>query len=565
MHSASPLGNVRGWRGGATFRPLGDEAVRIAALFCGLIAGLFVLLAPSALGVDLMSTFLAFWTDSSNERLLGTVGWYALAGAAMFGGLLATVTPGFAALLLLGAAVGWLGIGVSVPQLFTYQLLGPAAAATVGALFAFLAGELQVRRRRMARRSRKLAAEFPTNEVGEIEREAALRMDPLLMPRQDAPPAPKRAIPLTLDDVTVTSRPASDPPRWQELDSPQPPRRRDPGTWAEARREAVPLVAEAPVASDEPETRPEPKPEVRRRDPEQLRPEPQRRRAATRAERGRGWIAALAAVLAVFGLGIIAAGGYKLTRDGTLQALLGGPPSNPVVITAGDAPATGVAATPPAAPVKIELPAPPTKSEAAAAPIASPAAHAPAAPAAEVAAPETAAPLRVSGAAAPESYDDPFSYCRAVGTIDYIDHRYTGPAVTEAMTRVLLIPASSRARPGTLALCRRRGAGLHLLYRADLRHCADGARDARVLRAEPQCRSIAGAERPLVVRRRPAATAAERQLAGRRPRLPAPGLDHGARCRGGTSGLARRCTRTGGPGHDARVVEHQSVDAALNQ
>lgn len=418
--------------------------MRIAALFCGLIAGLSVLLAPSALGIDLMSPFLAFWTDSSNERLLGTVGWYALAGAAILGGLLATVTPGFAALLLLGAAVGWLGIGVSVPELFTYQLLGPAAAATVGALFAFLAGELQVRRRRMARRSRKLAAEFPTDENIEIEREAALRMDPLLMPRQDAPPPPKRVIPLTLEDVTVTSRPANDPPRWQDLDSPQPPRRRDPDVWAEARRGPFQPAAEVSVARDEPEPRPEPKPEARRRDTEQLRPEPQRRRAATRAERGRGWIAALAAVLAVFGLGIITAGGYMLTRDGTLQALLG-TPSTPVVVAAGDTPATTAAATQPAAPAKIELPAAPAKSEVATAPVASPTAPAtaPAAPVAEVAAPETAAPLRVAGAPAAESYDDPFSYCRAVGTIDYIDHRYTGPAVTEEMTRVLLIPASS--------------------------------------------------------------------------------------------------------------------------
>ncbi len=35
------------------------------------------------------------------------------------------------------------------------------------------------------------------------------------------------------------------------------------------------------------------------------------------------------------------------------------------------------------------------------------------------------------------------SYCAAVGTIDYVDQRYAGPAVTEAMTRVLLVPAGS--------------------------------------------------------------------------------------------------------------------------
>lgn len=416
--------------------------MRIAALFLGLMAGLFALLAPTALRIDLLSPFLEFWATSSNERLLGTMVWYAIAGAALLGGILATVTPGFAALLLLGAAAGWLGAAVSVPQLLTYYLLAPAAAAALGALFAFLAGELQVRRRRMARRSRKLAMETVDDDTnGEIEREAALRMDPLLMPRQDPPPAPKRSIPLTLSDVTVTSRSANDPPRWQDLDSPPqpPPHRRGPDIWAEPRREPFPFAAEAPVAHSQPEPRPQ-----RQREPEQLRPEPQRRRAVTRAERGRVWVAALAAVGAVLGLGIIAAGGYLLTRDGALF----GPPSTPVVVAAGDAPATAAMTPPAVAPVKVELPAMPEKSAATAAQGAAAAAPAasdtvPVAPAAGIAEPSTPAPLRVAAVPAPESYDDPFSYCRYVGTIDYVDHRYAGPAVILAMTHALLIPASS--------------------------------------------------------------------------------------------------------------------------
>jgi hypothetical protein len=434
-------------------RTVGGTTVRIAALFLGLMAGLFALLAPSALRVDLLSPFLEFWAPSSSERLLGTMVWYAIAGAALLGGLLATITPGFAALLLLGAAVGWFGVAVTVPQLLTYHLLAPAGAAALGALFAFFAGELQVRRRRIARRNRKLAMETIDDDTnGEIEREAALRMDPMLMPRQDPPPAPKRPIPLTLSDVTVTSRPANDPLRWQDLDSPQPPpRRRDPDIWAEARREPIPFAEEVPAARQAPEpraeargvTEPRPEPQGGRRDAERPRPEPQRRRAVTRAERSRVWVAALAAVAAVLGLGIIAAGGYLLNRDGSLQALFG-PPSPPAVVAAGDVPAQTVA---PPQPAKVELPTPaatikfpkiPTKSA-----TAEPAAAAPASPPAEVAEPSSAAPLRVAAAPAPESYDEPFSYCRAVGTIDHIDHRYAGPAVTEAMTRALLIPASS--------------------------------------------------------------------------------------------------------------------------
>jgi hypothetical protein len=65
------------------------------------------------------------------------------------------------------------------------------------------------------------------------------------------------------------------------------------------------------------------------------------------------------------------------------------------------------------------------------------------APASEIAESAISVPSHVAAAPAPESYHDPFSYCRSVGTIDYIDQRYGGPAVTEAMTQALLIPAST--------------------------------------------------------------------------------------------------------------------------
>ncbi len=473
--------------------------MRIAALLLGLMAGLFVLLAPSALRIDLISPFLDFWTATSNERLLGTIIWYAIAGAALLGGVLATVTPGFAALLLIGAAAGWLAAAISVPLLFTYHLLAPAGAAAVAALFAFLAGELQVRRRRLARRNRKLAAEAP-EEDSEYEREAALRMDPMLMPRQDAPPPPKRAIPLTLDDVIVTARPTSTPPRWQDLDAEQPPRRHDPSMWAEARREQP--EPEAPRARVAPELRAElrerdpevrqrgaesrgrdpevrlreaerrerdpelrqheperrerhpgrryDEPEVRRRAPEDRR-EPEHQRFAAPTERGNSWVAALAAVSAVLIIAIVAAGGYLINRDGSLDALFG--PSNvPTVAASGEAP-PAEAADPqtadaaPVAAVKLQLPA--TAATAAPSPgapaTASPAVTGLSAPASTATTPEVAPlvsdPARLATAA--ESYDDPFTYCRAVGTIDYVDHRYTGPATVAAMTSALLVPAGS--------------------------------------------------------------------------------------------------------------------------
>lgn len=460
--------------------------MRIAALFLGLIAGLFALLAPSALRVDLISPFLDFWTHSSNERLLGTIIWYAIAGAALLGGVLATVTPGFAALLLIGAAAGWLGVAISVPQLFTYHVLAPAGAAGLAALFAFLAGELQVRRRRQARRNRRLAAEAPEENDSEFEREAALRMDPMLMPRQDAPPPPKRAIPLTLDDVSVTSRPTSAPPRWQNLDAQQPPRRHDPDMWAEARREQLQPEPEAARARVAPELRAEVRehePEVRRREPERRerkpevrhhqpearrreaepRSEPSRRGAAARRERGNVWVAALAAVGAVLGIAIIAAGGYLIYRDGSLDALFGPSNNTTTVVLSGETPAPGAAAPQTtAAAVKLQLPAAPATSSATPAAAATPSQGAPALPAPTVTAlsapaatttPDTAiaplgsepttGPARIATAAPPETYDDPFAYCRAVGTIDYVDNRYTGPATVTAMTNALLIPAGS--------------------------------------------------------------------------------------------------------------------------
>lgn len=431
LRSGATLGMLRA--GG--YQDRRGKTVRIAALFFGMIAGLFALLAPSALRTDLMPAFLEFWATTSSERMLGTLAWYAVPATALLGGVLATITPGFAALLLLGAAVGWLGIGISVPQLFTYQLLGPAAAAGIGALLAFLAGELEVRRRRLARRSRRIVEEAPEAD-SESEREAAFRMDPLLMPRQETV-TPRHAIPLTLSDVTVTARPAGEAPRRQDRDPPLAPGRRDPGGWSEARRDpSTPAIdlsmrrGDGGLVGD-----------VRDSD---ARPEPQSRRSVREERRGGGaMIAAMAAVGAVVGVGILAAGGYLLYRDGALDTLFSESPA-PVVAAAGDAPGTAL----PKPPAKLELPATPAQSIAAL-----PAASGTVEPA-------STAPLRVAAGPAPERYDDPFSYCGAVGTIDYIDQRYVGPAVPDAITRVLPIAASAardrvrwRCFEGTVLAC----------------------------------------------------------------------------------------------------------------
>lgn len=413
--------------------------MRIAALLFGMIAGLFALLAPIALRTDLMPAFLEFWATTSSERMLGALAWYAVPASALLGGVLATITPGFAALLLLGAAAGWLGMAISVPQLFTYQLLGPAAAAGIGALLAFFAGELEVRRRRLARRSRRIVAEAPEAD-SEREREAAFRMDPLLMPRQETVTPPRHAIPLTLSDVTVTAWPAGEAAHRQDHDPPLAPGRREPGAWSEARREPPAPAIDLSMRREEPGL----VGEVRDSD---ARPEPRSRRSAREERRAGGgaMIAAMAAVGAVVGVGLLAAGGYLLYRDGALDTLFSESPV-PVVAATGDAPGAALPKQP-TPPAKLELPAAPAQSVAAL-------------PAASGTVEPSTAPLRVAAGPAPERYDDPFSYCGAVGTIDYIDQRYAGPAVPDAITRALPIAASAardrvrwRCFEGTVLAC----------------------------------------------------------------------------------------------------------------
>lgn len=407
--------------------------MRIAALFLGLMAGLSALLAPSAFRTDLLSSFLDMWSATSSGRLLGLIVWYAIPCAALLGGLIATVTPGFAALLLLGAAVGWLGIGLSMPQHFDYQLVAPAAAATLGGLLAFLAGELQVRRRRMVRRSRKLAAELPTDV--EVEREAALLADPLLMPRNEPAPPLRRPVPLTLDEVSVTSRPSSAPPLFLDIDVPRP--QRDASDWPEAKRSATPPHSEPQTPPEAPATEAEPPPAPQRPDAD-LWPEAQLRQPIPEARelrprRRSGLIAALAAVGAVCMLGLLLAGGYLLYRDGVLTNVFARPAEAPVLEAAsGKAPAAATAALPKEPAVQTK-PTPPKEVALATPPAAVPAAAPPAA----------AAPAIVTAKAQPETYTDPFSYCRAVATIDHVDSRYTGSAFTEAMARALLIPTGS--------------------------------------------------------------------------------------------------------------------------
>src|SRR5690606_14072621 len=122
---------------------------------CGLVAGLFVLVAPAGFGVDLLAAFLRLWPDAA--AALGTLAWYALSAGAILGGLLSLIAPAPGALLLLAAGAGWASVGLIDTALLRFELLAPAAMSGAGAVLAFLAGELQLRRRREARRNRLAA------------------------------------------------------------------------------------------------------------------------------------------------------------------------------------------------------------------------------------------------------------------------------------------------------------------------------------------------------------------------------------------------------------------------
>lgn len=407
--------------------------VRTAALLFGLVAGLFALVVPIGVDSDLLTPFLKIWATTPGQRMLGTVAWYAPAALAMLGGLLAVLTPGFAALLLLAAAATWFGIGLSDPQFLDYQLLVPAGFSLAAAALSLIAGELAIRQVRASRREKKAPAAAastpsagrpePESATVEAERETAFRMDPRLVPREEAPPRPTREIPLTLDDVIPREA------------VPEPPKRKPETIWPEAPSKRS--VFERPVEA----VRRSPIFE-REREAERPRPEPDAPRPG--ASRVNRLVLGLAAfnglVVVVLGLAVA----YLLIDSRQ--------PTGPVAAQVTDAtptPAETPAETP-ATPEVVEqrltpnlLPALPQPAA-----VAAPAADAAAvveAPA-PVAQPEAVQPTEVADAQPAVSVAglaDPHAYCRSVGTIDYVDRRYEGPRFTSDIAEALRVPLRS--------------------------------------------------------------------------------------------------------------------------
>ncbi len=326
----------------------------------------------------------------------------------MLGGLIALIVPSIGAMLLLAAALVWLGLGFVLPGAFDITIVVPLAAAAIGAGLAMIAGELRARRRARddddddydydepeaappARREKRRRTMRGHDE--EEAREAALRMDPLLVDRDEAPPEPEREIPLTLDELMPARKPRPEP-RQEALR--EPPVRSPSYAPTKKRSDKWP---ETPVIHSIVD-RPGPEPEQR-------------------ATRWPVWIAtASAAVVVALGLGLV----YMVYEDGGFG---GG------VAKAGAAQSVGTASirAPAVGPAKVADKLPPISL-------------APVSPG-QVDPPGTAT-LRLADIASTSGvFTDPFSYCAAVNTIDYVDARYVGPQFTPAITDTLHIPSSS--------------------------------------------------------------------------------------------------------------------------
>ncbi len=140
-----------------------------------------------------MAPYLEHWAAMVDTRTAVLV-WYALPVAAVLAALSSPVVlPGFAAPVFLPRRrFGWAALAFSTPELVHSRRPRCRRPCRACAISAQISGELAVRRRRQRRRDDRAEA-YAEVDDGEIEREAALRLDPTLM-RATAPAAARRAI-----------------------------------------------------------------------------------------------------------------------------------------------------------------------------------------------------------------------------------------------------------------------------------------------------------------------------------------------------------------------------------
>lgn len=378
--------------------------MRIVALLLALVAGLFALFAGDLIDRDLITPFMAAWPEGDSWRAGAQAVWYGLPGLVIIAGLLALIAPGSAALLLLLAGLSWSAMGLVLPEFATIELAIAPGAALIAALLAFIAGEWQVRRERAIRRrlreGRAVADEDDDEDIeddppparryaaAEAElsaREAALSAEPELLGRERRVSASLASL-ATVERRSEPVRPLSSPPDWAVTPrrEPEPEPEFDPFARRASRQiEAVPLPE--PEVASAPDIAPEPPPA-----PEQQRAPRMLAGSAPPDVRPRGGLGFGAALLLGLNLLVVAAlgglSGYLVANYG----LPGAP-----------APVAQLAA-----PVAVEVPVAPV---------------------------------------AAASWDDPFAYCAAVGTVDAPDGRYAGPPVPTSISAGVRAPATATA------------------------------------------------------------------------------------------------------------------------
>lgn len=311
--------------------------MKIVALLSGLLASALAW-AAGVFVTDTSAQFLALWPDSVSQQLLAIVVWHTIVAGALVGGVLAVFSPVSGAVLLLAVTGGWIWLALVLPIGFAPQMLLSIAFSLFGAIAAIGATF-------RGRSRHRLEGRRPTLE--ELEREAALRLDPV-----DEP--------LPAFDLGV---------------------RFDP---------------DEPVADD--------------------RPMPGPRRFDDGPPHGvSGLLAANLAVLIVLA-GAVGVLIYSELRSGDLAAAFS--PSGPRASLVSEA-APSLVEQPPPLPLAVEQ-APALADLASTGAIAEPEAD-----------------METAG------WMDPFSYCSAVGTIDYPDRRYAGQIVFPAIADALRVPAST--------------------------------------------------------------------------------------------------------------------------
>lgn len=386
--------------------------MRLLTLVLALAVAGLLLILPQQFKIDLLPAFLRLWPNTEGQRQLANLIFFAVPVTAVAGGILALFVPGISALLLLLAGLGWFGIVFSIPQGFSLPAAAPGGVAVLAAVSAYIAAEIAASRRReemraelrearASRRSRRLG-DYEDDEAEDVDDEYE---DPFERER-DREPA-----------ITAPPRrePAAEKPAKPQ--APKRPRYEIPLTLEDsASRDAD----EAEVEIDEPEITPprrgvvEPVATVRT-------PPPAPRRSARPASHARDMAVTAAGRTPYEDDAPSARGTFMrwFAIGNVVAVLLLGLAIGWLVLDRGESrPAAGTATS-----------------------LAQPAGTQP-------------------GGTTGETYSDPFRYCKAVGTVDYVDARYTGEMVPPIIAEALRMPRQSsrdrvtwRCYEGTLVGC----------------------------------------------------------------------------------------------------------------